>query len=524
MRARLERAACIERQHRAEVALDEQLDELLLDLGSCIATCSASWCAARVRVPDVRDSSTACAAVPPALLPGNWDGASEFVAVRAAMAAVQELVREHADTPPGQAATDAAVHLYTTAVRQLITRLIAPLTRAALVATPPLSAAGPTEAGEEDNRRGDDDATGGGGSADDVVLRCSAADGDASPLLFGAAATVRVPVSLYLGWHCGYALLDSIGAQLHIDDDDRAAAWLDLSSAALRCVLDAAPPRGHDVLTESEAPDTTNTTAAAVRRRTFTSLAHAQARALQCLWWWCSNTFTRRGVAGAAAAATPSPPGAAQASPSVASECADLWGIGSAAAVAYLGGTVVPTVAAFLHAAMGNAVFTRGGALAASAQREDRHTVRAELTAAVRAVRGVAQRLFPDSVSPTAASAFLRHVVHSALLPLAERVLEDPASLPDHLITLSSVSSVRGAAVAAAAPSPVRDGWSSDADAEAVEDEEGEWEEVRLSGVTGCSPSSAAPTSTLVDALDALERELGDLVREDSVVVTLRRL
>ncbi|KAG5505180.1 hypothetical protein JIQ42_04368 [Leishmania sp. Namibia] len=573
MRSRIVRAARTEQQHFAEKELNARVDELLQTLARHIAVCAPQW-AAQV-CSSSRKESTDHISGAAALAWEGWRDA-ELADVLSTMTEVQELVDRHvvrqldaaaailsggADvmgdslTAPTAPTSDTAavppvsVRFYTSFVRLLIARIFVSVTTTALSYREPpahvrckLGAAGPAE-------------------GDAAIVACFAPEHSAS--LFSAMSMLRLPASVYIGWRCGYRLLASIGDMLCVADGDRAAGWLDVTSAALRSVIEGAHARGSSFSTAS-APD------AAVAFHRFVASAEAHTRSLHCVWWWCSLVFEHCYAHGClttpplepslnSALSTPESTSALPGSTTItaateAGGCVSsggaslpifdadrdnyrtLWDVGRLKAMTYLNGVVLSTVADFLHAALERFVFFE-----AVSSPQHWSSQSEQLTKAVHAVRSVAERLFPSpapttDASPTAtsssrrvplaaaAASFLRHAVHDALLPLAERVLDDPAALQGRIAPTAGKTSI---AAAAAASTRAHDGWSST-------DEE-EWEELPLTGGASCCPSSVeaaatiaapatAPQSTLIYALDALERELDEVVRNDSVVMTLRRL
>ncbi|CAC9470007.1 hypothetical protein, unknown function [Leishmania infantum JPCM5] len=568
MRLRIERAARTEQRHIAEKELSARVDELLQALARRILVCAPTWA---VQASASSQKLTHHASGAAALSWGGW-GDAELADVRSTMTEVQELVDVHVARPRDAAAATheggadgmrgsspaatvltsgasavpaSSVRFYAAFVRQLIERIFDSVTKIALssVVFP-------------DRTHGAS-----GAAEDDAVIVQGAAPNDISSL-FPAQSALRLPAIVYIGWRCGYSLLTSVGRMLRVADDDRAAGWLDVTSAALRSLLDGARAHGFD-------PSAAAAPTAAAALHHFVVRTEMQTRSLQCLWWWCSLVFEHGHTHGllttppsAPSAATPlNTPESTRTSHSMTTATAvtaagacgsaggttmhasladredyrTLWYIGHAEAASYLSSTVLPTVAHFLHAALARFVFS-----AASPQQYwPSHA--ADLTEAVQAVRDVTEHLFPSpapstSASPSARSpsshiqltaataSFLRHAVHDALLPLAERVLDDPALMQDRIAPTAEAASVTPGTVA---PTSAYDGWGSSC--------EEECEGVEVKDADSCCPSStqtavtaAAPAeasqSTLTYALDALERELGDLVRADSAFMTLRRL
>ncbi|CAG9571317.1 hypothetical protein LMJF_14_1230 [Leishmania major strain Friedlin] len=570
MRLRIERAARMEQRHFAEKELSARVDELLQTLARRILVCAPTW-AAQASASS-RNGSTDHVSGAAALSWGGWRDA-ELADVRSTMTEVQELVDLHVVRPREAAAatheggadsmrgsssvaaelsSDASavpassVRFYEVFVRELIERIFGSVTKTALssVVSP--------------------DGTHGvsGAAEDDTVIVHGAAPDDASSL-FPAQSVLRLPAIVYIGWRCGYSLLTSIGRMLSVADDDRAASWLDVTSAALRSLLDGARTHGFH-------PSAVAAPTAADALHHFVVRTEMQARSLQCLWWWCSLVFKHGYTHGllpsppsAPSAATPlNTPESTRTSPSTTTATAvtaaggcgsasgttmhasfadredyrTLWYIGRAEAAEYLSSTVLPNVAHFLHAAVAKFVFS---AAASPPQYWPSHA--AHLTGAVQAVRDVSVHLFPSPALPTSASpsatspsshfqltaataSFLRHAVHDALLPVAERVLDNPALLQDCIApTVEAASITPGTA----APTSAYDGWDSSC--------EEEWEGMQVKdgasrclsrtqpAVTAAAPAEASQ-NTLTYTLDTLERELGDFVRADSVVMTLRRL
>ncbi|KAG5483236.1 hypothetical protein CUR178_04815 [Leishmania enriettii] len=573
MRSRILRAARVEQQRFAEKELNARVDELLQTLARHIEVCAPQWVAQVYS--SSRKESTDHVSGAAALAWEGWRDA-ELADVLSTMTEVQELVDRHvvrpldaaaaildggadvmgdlsiaATVPTGDTAavSPVSVRFYASFVRLLIARIFASVTTIALSYREPpahtcctLGAAGPAE-------------------GDAAVVACFSPEHSAS--LFSEMSTLRLPASVYIGWRCGYRLLASIGDMLRVADGDRAAGWLDVTSAALRSVIEGAHARG-------SSPSTASALDAAEALHRFVTSAEAHTRSLHCVWWWCSLVFEHCYAAGCLT--TPplessrnsalSTPDSTRALPGCTTITADteaggyvssagaslpifdadresyrmLWDVGRLKAAAYLSGVVLSTVADFLHSALERFVFFED---VSSPQHWSSQSE--QLTKAVHAVRSVAERLFPSpalttDASPSetssscrvplaaAAASFLRHAVHDALLPLAERVLDDPAALQDRIAPTAGKTSM---AAAAAASTRAHDGWSST-------DEE-EWEELPLTGGASWCPSrveaaatiaapATAPQSTLFYALDALERELDEVVRNDSVVMTLRRL
>ncbi|TPP53420.1 hypothetical protein CGC20_38295 [Leishmania donovani] len=537
MRLRIERAARTEQRHIAEKELSARVDELLQALARRILVCAPTWA---VQASASSQKLTHHASGAAALSWGGW-GDAELADVRSTMTEVQELVDVHVARPRDAAAATheggadgmrgsslaatvltsgasavpaSSVRFYAAFVRQLIERIFDSVTKIALssVVFP-------------DRTHGAS-----GAAEDDAVIVQGAAPNDISSL-FPAQSTLRLPAIVYIGWRCGYSLLTSVGRMLRVTDDDRAAGWLDVTSAALRSLLDGARAHGFD-------PSAAAAPTAAAALHHFVVRTEMQTRSLQCLWWWCSLVFEHGHKHGLLTTPPSAPSAATPLNTPESTRTEDyrtLWYIGHAEAASYLSSTVLPTVAHFLHAALARFVFS-----AASPQQYwPSHA--ADLTEAVQAVRDVTEHLFPSpapstSASPSARSpsshiqltaataSFLRHAVHDALLPLAERVLDDPALMQDRIAPTAEAASVTPGTVA---PTSAYDGWGSSC--------EEECEGVEVKDADSCCPSStqtavtaAAPAeasqSTLTYALDALERELGDLVRADSVFMTLRRL
>ncbi|GET87153.1 hypothetical protein, unknown function [Leishmania tarentolae] len=574
MRRRIEHAVREEQRHRAEKELDSRVDDLLQALARHILACALPW-SERVNASSQKeyiDHSHDAAAL-------SWEGWQdpELADVRCTMTEIQELVDLRvrrpddaaAATPEGEAdgikmfpptttvlvsggsALPASpVPFYTAFVRQLIERIFVYVTKAAL-----------SRVISGDHAHGV--FRGAGAAEDDTVLvQCSASNEASS--VFPANSVLCLPVIIYIGWRCGYSLLTSIGRMLCMADDDRAAAWLDVTSAALRSLLDGA-------LAHGGGPSTASAGAAADALYHFVVRAKIQTGALQSLWWWLSRVFEHGCTHGllttpssvpscessrstpasmrvfpnsiAATAATADgrcgSKGGATMHTSLAhrDDYRTLWYVGRTESAAYLSSTVLPTVAHFLHTALARFVFS-----AAESSPDYWSSHAAQLTEALQAVRDVAVHLFPTpapsiSVSPSAVSpsspihfdaataSFLRHAVHDALLPLAECVLDDPSLLQGRILPAEKA----GFMIPAAAPTTPRiahDGWSSSC--------EDEWEGAQVGDDARCSstteitvtaaPPAEASQSTLAYALDTLEREFGDLVRADSVVMTLRRL
>ncbi|CBZ24987.1 hypothetical protein, unknown function [Leishmania mexicana MHOM/GT/2001/U1103] len=569
MRLRIERAARTEQRHLAEKKLSARVDALLQTLARHILVCAPPW-AAQASASSWNGSIGHVSGAA-ALSWRGWHDA-ELADVRSTMTEVEELVDLHvvrprdaaaatheggadgvrwssAATVPSSAASAVPVSpvlFYEAFVRQLIEQLFGPVTKTAL-----------SSMVSPDRTHG----VSGIAETDTVIVQGSAPDVPSS--LFPAQSVLRLPAIVYIGWHCGYSLLTSIGGMLRLADDDRAAGWLDVTSAALRSLLGCARAHSCDP-SAAAAPD------AADALHHFMVNALMQTRSLQCLWWWCSlvseHGHTHGLLTTPPSAPSPetalNPPESMRTSPSITASTAataaggsgstggatmhtslaaredyrTLWYIGLAEAAAYLGSTTLPTVANFLHTALTRFVFS---AAASPPQYWLSHA--AQLTGAVQAVRDVAAHLFPSPAPPTRASPsatspsshiqfaaataiFLRHAVHDALLPLAERVLDDPALLQGRIALTAKAASITPGA---AAPMVGCDGWSNSS--------EEEWEGMQvMDGASRCPSSTAtavtaaapaeASQSTLTYAIDTLEREFGDLVRADSVVMTLRRL
>lgn len=150
-----------------------------------------------------------------------------------------------------------------------------------------------------------------------------------------------------------------------------------------------------------------------------------------------------------------------------------------------------------------------------------------------------------DSSTRAAAVGFMRLVVHNALLPLAERILDDPVSLQARQpIPAAAAETTAGAA---------RDGWANSDD----DDDDDEWEEVRVMGGSANTPVTPNMSAHQLDAeqpsvscshsashslmplrpvvasvhdavefvLDTLEAQCGpEMVQQDAIAMTLRRL
>ncbi|CAJ1020292.1 hypothetical protein Q4I32_002236 [Leishmania shawi] len=569
MRSRIERVARAEQRQLADKELSARVDELLQTLACHIAVCAPRW-AAQVSASSRKESTDRVSGAA-SLAWGGWHDA-ELTDVCSTMMEVQELVDLNIVRPRDAAAAtinsvadgvgsssaaatesisgasavpESSVRFHAAFVHQIITRLFVSVTTTALSSVvPPGRAHGVPGAAAA---AGDDTA----------IVQCIAPSDVSS--LFPVQSMLRLPASIYIGWRCGYSLLNSIEGILRVADDDCAAAWLDVTSATLHSLLDAAHACGSDA-SAAAAPN------AAAALHHFTVCAETQALFMHCMWWWCSLVFERGYSHGllAAPSSAPSLESAVHAHESkvasssstttttatTAGGCSSssgatmhtslsyreeyrvLWTVGRVEAAAYLSATVLPTVADYLQAALERFVF-----FTATSSPQLWSKKSAELTEAVQAVRGLADRLFPSPASATSAfppapspsshrqlsaatTSFLRHAVHDALLPLAERVLDNQGLLQDHITPTVDAISI---AAAVKAPATAQGGWSSSGDEE--------WEEVPVAGGANgalLSPEASAlakaPPNTLIYALDALEREFGDVVRADSVAMTLRRL
>lgn len=529
MQLRIERAAQAGQHALAEQELHTHVGELLDGLSRLVVACAPAFAAERA-------AHTRRAAGPPTEQVATHTSCGEdddwhlpsTASARTAMEVLRKRIEQGAAALGGVSAAPA---FYAVFVRLLLTRLVAPTTAAAL-AVPATSPLPPQRAVP----------AAGASRHDDLV--CVRAPPPPSHLsLLTPGCVLRVPATHYLGRRCAEYLLHAVGGLLRVSAEDAAAAWLDVSAATLRGVLEA------PVLDESSTAPTQ-----AARLNAFCVATDARARALHCAWWWCSSMFAHgvlrgwlphpsfqeaRGSGEAAAAATRDEQGK--------SDFCELWGLGRAEAAAYASAHLACVAARYLHAALARFVL----APSVPTPSPPPSAAPAELMEALRAVRSVAQRAFPcseataaslekagevcfaelgdvDGAAAVAAVEFTRVVVHDALFPLAERVLDDPALLQGH--TLAFAAPPRTSAP--------RDGWSADDDG--GDGEDGDWAEVSVAKVTpsaphgGASspahatvpraPGSAGHCTTLGYALDALEFVFGEVARTDSIAVTLRRL
>ncbi|KAG5483373.1 hypothetical protein LSCM1_04921 [Leishmania martiniquensis] len=573
MRARILRAGRTEQQQYAEKELNARIDDLLHTLAHHIVACAPQW-AAQVRARS-RKESIGHASGAAALAWEGWRDA-ELAHVLSTMTEMQELVDLHvvrhldaaaatlsgddstgdssravaAPVSEASAASALSTDFYAEFVRLLIARIFIIVTENAL------SFSG-SPAYVQDVRTAAGPAKG-----DAVIVACFAPNNSTS--LLPAQSMLRLPASIYIGWRCGYRLLSSIGDMLRLADGDRAAGWLDVTSAALRSVWDGAHACSGS-FSAASAPD------AAEALRRFVVGAETHVHALQCMWWWCSLVFEHCYAHGWLITCTSAPsPNSAQSAPESREEascnsriaiaaasgaCArsdgaaqlifspeggdyrKLWDVGRSKVTEYLSGIALPAVADFLRAALERFVFVDAVSSAPPWPNQSE-----QLTKALQAVRSAAVGLFPSpplsvdassseklsscpAALSTSASSFLRHVVHAALLPLAERVLDDgSAALPGPIAPTPG----RASNAAAAPASATEDGGGRSSDEE-------EWEELQLAGGASRCPtgvevaatveaSATARKSAIIFALDELERGFGELARDDSVAMTLRRL
>jgi hypothetical protein len=422
-----------------------------------------------------------------------------------------------------------------------------------------------------------------------VRVRFPTNEGEA---LFPSHYTILLPVCIYVGWRCCFRLLDAFRRLLHVDEDDGFAGWMDVASAMLDSLHRATQSLSsiHPVMTGSiddpaQALDIVHDGA-----NTWTGIAHSY-------WWWWSFTYAFRSAHGDIDSV-------------MKDDLTQLWCIGRSSAIGFLRTVVLPSAACALQLSMSSLVFLE--VYSNSSNNNSTTAVRAcvrDFTAAIEEVQRLADDLFPDvekvqlvvtgaaapesrrvcTASPpdplqnalrsssAAASSFVRLVVHDALRPLAQRVLDDPASLqarrPSLALSGNVVTSLppfvaTNAAGAAAAvlttvtAGAAQDGWGDS-------DDDGEWEEVRVlcsanaslsrstsghlvdaekGASASVTPSAASPPpasamvappsppspppvtimcsrDALTFVLDTLEAQYGrEVVRQDSIAMTLRRL
>ncbi|KAG5509460.1 hypothetical protein JKF63_06770 [Porcisia hertigi] len=574
MRSRVERVARAEQREFVEKELSARVDRLLQRLTREITLCASAWAAQLSASP--RKESTSCLGGAASLAWEGWSDA-ELASVRSTMTEVHELVGLHVvrfhDSVAATLGSEANVTrgfseaaaagstgdasetkgssspFYEVFVRQLINRLVFAVTSTTISSVVP-SACTDCVRGAAYSEDGDA-----------VIPECFVPCGASS--LFPAQSVLRLPASIYIGWRCGYSLLDSIGDTLRVTDGDREAGWLDLTSAALCSLVGCGGAHG-SAPSPAVAPDT------GVALHNFLVSAKTQMCTLQCWWWWCSLVFEHGCSRGwlTTISSAPSPghaqgvlgstkesPGPAPATaPTTAGDCGradgatldifvaaeddyrSLWDLGCAEAAAYLSAIVLPSVVHFLHAVVERFVLIEP--MPSLQQCPDPSWRFREV---VRTVRSVADGFFPSPPQTTniassgtppshsppltaATDSFLRHAVHDALLPLAERVLDNPDLLQSRRVAWADAADT---AAPAASVKCADEGWGSGDDSE--------WGEVQMTGsATVHSSSAGAPTSaaappiklqsTLAYALDVLESELGGIVSTDSVAMTLLRL
>ncbi|KPA77336.1 hypothetical protein ABB37_07218 [Leptomonas pyrrhocoris] len=493
-------------------------------------------------------------------------------------------------SPPHDESTTAkedAEHrtLYTALVGQLVSELVAPVMKSFCAASI-AALAEPSSAGE--------------GTSDVQVRFSTTAKG-----LFSHDGALRLPADVYVGWRCCSRLLDSFRRQLGVSEEDSGAGWLDAASA----VLDGLHRTAFQISTAPAGLTVNGGDYNTMMLRMMTNFkrrAKVCARVAHCYWWWWRFTYAfgeARGWVDVASSSPPSTP-----SPTSKDDFLQLWCTGRRCATSLLSGVVLPTAAYVLQTSMAALVFdtdynkyiNAGGAAAAAA------SVRAQCVVdAVAEVRKLAADAFPhvDGVgvgvgvgagAPTTSArgdnrsnngaeraathaacasavgnptpaviGFVGLVVHDALRPLAERVLDDPAALLARAPAATVGPHTTTATVAAAAAS--QDGWD--------ESDDGDWEEVPVLGsatpsvspnvrddhadaekssaaetargsavdpaetavaAVTCTPSSSPQLSppvitcvrdALVFVLDTLEAQCGqEMVRQDTIAMTLRRL
>lgn len=561
MRARIERAVQVEQQSTSANLFHERVKTSLKDLVRTVQHLPQTAAAH----PSIFDEEEASDDLP------YWTK-PELPEVVSVLCSLERLVKERVaamkaqrvDNPSYPDAWRSA--LYVAMVRHLLEGLVTPVMEA-YTATAAASLF-PTPSAHLSDR--------------DVCVRLA---GDPTALFAAATSVVRLvlPVHVYVCWRCCFRLLNEFQRELHMsamaaeerENDSVVASWLDVASAmldGLQRVSQASatlPP-----LALKGGGDGDAASLAEFRRR-----ATLCARTAHCYWWWMSFTYVFGSAQGWIRCDASLPSAAREAH-------LQLWCTGRLSATRHLSSVALPAGVQLLSLAMIALIFAADGGSDASATRARMRTVEC----AVANIRAMADALFPLEAEPraphqlraiteeadstsdaiqdgaalfakthcsTAASAaagFVRLVVHEALRPVAERILDDPSSLqvrpPTAGASAQTDTRVHGfAKQSSPSPAPTavpREGW----------DDEDAWEEVQVmgSGTASTAPevnvqaigaaeafadadtlsaarayASAPPVTCAHDAvvfvLHVLEMQCGEeMVQHDAIAMTLRRL
>lgn len=540
MRARVERAVHVEQLAVAERHFREGVASSLSSLVAAIQAVPQAWAAA----PHMFDEEERCDDIAywtKPELPRVVSSLCELERLVKARVAVVS-VRGSAEDLEEASVEARTTALYATLVGYLVVELVAPV----------MSAYSSLLASSTEDSVGKESRT-------NVYVRLP----DRATSLFSSHnALLLLPVGVYIGWRCCFRLLDTFKRLLSLSESEAFAGWLDVAAALLSSLCSASGAFAMSLAT-MKLDDETQTV------DVFCRQADNCARIAHCYWWWWSFahdvgstyglTATDQGVSPSSTFPSSSPPSLSISS-GMKDEFTQLWCIGRTSASRFVSAVALPCAVHVLQSSMTALVFpTNSSATTTNSSGVNGHSDAAFTTTrmqrivdAVQEVRRMAADVFPhtdafdiDSSTRAAAVGFMRLVVHNALLPLAERILDDPVSLQARQpIPAAAAETTAGAA---------RDGWANSDD----DDDDDEWEEVRVMGGSANTPVTPNMSAHQLDAeqpsvscshsashslmplrpvvasvhdavefvLDTLEAQCGpEMVQQDAIAMTLRRL
>ncbi|KPI83925.1 hypothetical protein ABL78_7025 [Leptomonas seymouri] len=414
--------------------------------------------------------------------------------------------------------------------------------------------------------------------------------------LFASDCTLLLPACIYVGWRCCFRLLDAFRRMLHVSEEDSIAGWLDTASA----ILDSLNRISQDVVPTPSALKAGEREGAMMDA--FRRNVGIYARVSHCYWWWWSFTYAFGSTRGWMCAA---PSADVLATRTNRDDFIQLWCAGRMCATRFLSSVLLPATVHVMQTYMTSLVFgtacdTNSAAAAAAAVsgRMQRFAdavkeVQALVVAALPPVESAGKRATasangidpaegetkrtacPSTSGKAAVAGFMRLVVHDALRPIADRILNDPSSLQVRAFAIDAFADAAATPtansmekhvsltpVAATAVVASQDGWD-----ESDSDSDGEGPLMTRSAITPAPPSLKGDNSdtergtspetdrhpsncsamaatevvaasrpppppavtcvrdALVFALDTLERECGqEIVLQDTIAMTLRRL